>query len=94
MSNTFNVILITVLTICFILSVVSGISKGIQYLSNINMVLAVALALFVFVVGPTVFILNLVPTTLGSYLQDLMFMSAHTGADGSGASTWLSGWTI
>ncbi len=92
--NTFNVILITVLTICFILSAVSGISKGIQYLSNINMVLAVALALFVFVVGPTVFILNLVPTTLGSYLQDLMFMSARTGADGSGASTWLSGWTI
>ena len=54
--------IIVVLTVCFILSAVSGIAKGIQWLSNINMVLALALALFVFVVGPTVFILNLVPT--------------------------------
>ena len=50
------------LTAAFVLSAVSGVSKGIQWLSNINMVLAVALALFVFVVGPTVFILNLIPT--------------------------------
>ena len=46
-----------------------GIARGIQWLSNINMVLAVVLALFVFVVGPTVFILNLMPTAVGSYLQ-------------------------
>lgn len=51
------------------LSAVSGIGKGIQYLANTNMVLAVLLALFVFVLGPTVFILNLIPTTLGTYLQ-------------------------
>ena len=43
--------------------------KGIQWLSNINMVLAVALAVFVFVVGPTVFILDLVPTAVGSYVR-------------------------
>ena len=61
--------IIVVLTVCFILSAVSGIEKGIQWLSNINMVLALALAFFVFVVGPTVFILNLVPTTIGLLLQ-------------------------
>ena len=53
--------IIAVLTAAFVLSAVSGVAKGIQWLSNINMVLAVALALFVFIVGPTVFILNLVP---------------------------------
>ena len=93
--NRFLVLLITGLTICFVLSAVSGVGKGIQYLSNINMVLAVALALFVFVLGPTVFILNLVPTTLGTYLQTLMQMSARTGASGAeGANDWLAGWTI
>ena len=51
-----------VLTVCFVLSAVSGVAKGIQWLSNINMVLALALAVFVFVVGPTMFILNMVPT--------------------------------
>ena len=63
--------IIAVLTAAFVLSAVSGVAKGIQWLSNINMVLAVALALFLFVVGPTVFILNLVPTSIGSYFQDL-----------------------
>lgn len=92
--NTFLVLLITVLTVLFILSAVSGISKGIQYLSNTNMVLAVLLAAFVFVAGPTVFILNLLPTTLGTYLQTLMQMSARAGASGSEAEAWLAGWTI
>ena len=41
-STTLLVTIIIVLTICFILSAVSGVSKGVQWLSNINMVLAKA----------------------------------------------------
>ena len=93
--NGVLVAIITVLTVCFILSAVSGVAKGIQWLSNVNMVLAVALAAFVFVVGPTVFILDLVPTAVGSYFQDLALMSARTDAAGGDAmQEWLSGWTI
>ncbi|GAA1141974.1 BCCT family transporter [Nocardioides aquiterrae] len=86
--------IIAVLTAAFILSAVSGVARGIQWLSNINMVLAIALALFVFVLGPTVFILNLVPTSIGSYVGDLAMMSARTGAEGSETSTWLQSWTV
>jgi choline/carnitine/betaine transport len=86
--------IISVLTVAFVLSAVSGVAKGIQWLSNINMVLAVVLALFLFVVGPTVFILNLVPTSLGSYVQDLAMMAARTGAEGADTEAWLSGWTV
>ncbi|GAB2454661.1 BCCT family transporter [Nocardioides hungaricus] len=86
--------IIAVLTVAFILSAVTGVAKGIQYLSNINMVLAVALALFLFVVGPTVFILNLIPTSVGSYLGDLPMMAARTGAEGDEASSWLQSWTV
>ncbi len=92
--NAVLVGLITVLTVCFILSAVSGVARGIQYLSNINMVLAVALAFFVFVLGPTVFILNLLPTTLGTYLQNIMRMSSTTAASSPDANAWLSDWTI
>ena len=60
--TTLLVAIIVVLTICFILSAVSGVSKGIQWLSNINMVLAGILALVVFIGGPTILILNLLPT--------------------------------
>ncbi|MBZ5739905.1 BCCT family transporter [Nocardioides sp. GBK3QG-3] len=86
--------IIAVLTVAFILSAVSGVAKGIQILSNVNMVLALALAVFVFVVGPTVFILNLVPTSIGSYFQDLAMMSARTGAEGDKTNAWLESWTV
>jgi choline/carnitine/betaine transport len=92
--NTVLIVIITILTVAFVLSAVSGVARGIQWLSNINMVLAVLLAAFVFIVGPTVFILNLLPTSLGSYFQDLAMMSARTGAEGADVDTWLQSWTI
>ena len=95
LSKTVLVLIILVLTICFILSAVSGVSKGIQWLSNINMVLAVVLAFFVFVVGPTVFMLELIPTSVGVYIQDFGQMASRSGATGGEAmQEFLSTWTI
>ncbi|OFT81840.1 BCCT family transporter [Corynebacterium sp. HMSC29G08] len=87
--------IVTVLTLAFLLSAMSGVGKGIQWLSNFNMVVAALLAIFVFVFGPTVAILNLVPTSIGMYLQQFFEMAARTAesADGS-AGEFLSGWTI
>ncbi|MFW0795617.1 BCCT family transporter [Gordonia sp. CPCC 205515] len=94
-STMLLVVIIAVLTAAFVASAVSGVARGIQWLSNINMVLALILAVFVFVVGPTVFILNLLPTTLGEYLKDLPSYSARSAAtvDDDGQS-WLASWTI
>nr|WP_244509395.1 BCCT family transporter [Nocardioides lianchengensis] len=92
--NGFLVGIIAILTVAFVASAVSGVAKGIQWLSNINMVLAVALALFVFIVGPTVFILNLIPTSVGSFIGDLPMMAARTGAEGQDTNEWLQGWTV
>jgi choline/carnitine/betaine transport len=90
------VVVIAVLTFCFVASAVSGIARGIQFLSNTNMVLALLMAIIIFVVGPTVFILNLIPSSIGSYVQELPEMSARTEALGDNESMreWLSGWTI
>ncbi|WP_221933694.1 BCCT family transporter [Aeromicrobium piscarium] len=89
------VLIIVVLTICFIISAVSGVARGIQWLANTNMVLAVILAVFIFVVGPTLFILNLLPTSLGDYLSQFVDMAARTDASGDEAmQEWLSAWTI
>ena len=93
--NAVLVGVIAVLTAAFVASAVSGVAKGIQWLSNINMVLAVVLALFVFVAGPTVLILNLVPTAIGDYFRDVAEMAARTEASGGDAmAKWLSGWTV
>lgn len=86
---------ITVLTICFVLSAVSGISRGIQWLSNINMILALLLAVIVFVLGPTLMILNLIPSAIGDFVRDLPAMASRTESGGDeSVRAWLSGWTI
>jgi choline/carnitine/betaine transport len=89
------VAVIAVLTVAFVASAVSGIAKGIQWLSNINMVLAVTLAVFVFLVGPSIFILDLLPTSIGAFLGDLTQMAGRTEASsGEGVADWLAGWTV
>ncbi|WP_457973560.1 BCCT family transporter [Arthrobacter sp. D1-17] len=91
----FLVVIVAILTSCFVASAVSGISRGIQWLSNINMVLALILALIVFVAGPTLFILNLLPAAVGNYARDLTEMASRTEAVGDEALRgWMSGWTI
>ncbi|MGK5531144.1 BCCT family transporter [Streptomyces sp. URMC 129] len=86
---------IAVLTVAFVASAVSGIAKGIQWLSNINMVLALSLAVFVFVAGPTILILDLLPTSVTAYVGDLAQMAGRTEASsGEGVADWLSGWTV
>jgi choline/carnitine/betaine transport len=93
--NGLLVAIIAVLTAAFVASAVSGVARGIQWLSNTTMVLAVVLALFVFVVGPTVLILNLLPGAIGSYFADLAEMAARTEASGGDATAeWLRGWTV
>ncbi|RLL68324.1 BCCT family transporter [Streptomyces sp. Z26] len=89
------VVIIAVLTAAFILSAVSGVAKGIQWLSNINMVLAGLLVVFLFVAGPTVLMLDLIPTSLGAFLGDLPQMASRTEASsGEDILTWLSGNSI
>ncbi|MFI6349061.1 BCCT family transporter [Streptomyces sp. NPDC050560] len=89
------VTVIAVLTVAFVASAVSGVERGIQWLSNINMVLALILAVFVFVVGPTVLMLDLLPTSLGSYLGELPQLIGRTEASsGKGVADWLSQWTV
>ncbi|WP_248278922.1 BCCT family transporter [Brevibacterium sp. 'Marine'] len=93
-SSPVLVIIIAILTAAFVVSAVSGVEKGIQWLSNINMVLAVIVALIVFIGGPTLFILNVVPSSVGSFIQDLPQLASRTAAEGQGVNEWLSSWTV
>ncbi|MFE5189008.1 BCCT family transporter [Streptomyces sp. NPDC056628] len=89
------VAIIAVLTLAFVASAVSGIERGIQWLSNINMVLALILAVFVFIAGPTIIVLDLIPTSVFSYLGDLPQLAGRTEASGGeGVAAWLGSWTV
>lgn len=87
---------IVFLGLVFLASAASGISKGIQLLSNINLILAGVLALFVAVFsGALLFILDLVPTTVGTYFSEFFAMASRTAVSENGeAAEWLSGWTV
>ncbi|CUR56248.1 Glycine betaine transporter [metagenome] len=86
------VFVILVLCTCFVLSAVTGIEKGVKYLSNANAIAAALLVFFLFVVGPTVFILGTFTESIGGYLTHLPTMSFRTGVFGE--SQWISDWTI
>lgn len=91
-SNLVAIIAIAILTAAFVVSAVSGTERGIKWLANTNAALAVALLVFVFVLGPTVFLLGNFTETIGSYLSQFIPMSFRAGAFGGG--DWLAAWTI
>lgn len=93
-ANTMALIIIVVLTIGTIISAVSGVAKGIRILSNINMVLAIALALFFFIIGPTVFLMNIIPGVIVQYFASMPDMLSATTADSPEVQKFLSTWTI
>jgi glycine betaine transporter len=91
-SDGMAVAIIAVLTAAFVLSAVSGVHKGIQWLSNTNMGLAALLLLFLLIVGPTVFIFDTLTEAVGGYITSIVPNSFRTGAFGD--REWLGTWTI
>ena len=89
-----QLIIIAIVTVLFMISAWSGLSKGIKYLSNTNMVLAVILLLAVIILGPTLLIMNMFTDTIGTYFQNLVEMSFRAGPIDSENRAWIDGWTI
>jgi len=86
--------IIAIVTVLYLTSAMTGINKGIKYLSNTNLVLAILLMVFLLFVGPTNFIMNLFTTTFGSYIQDLPSMSLRMTPFDPENSGWIKDWTI
>ncbi|XKE95826.1 BCCT family transporter [Metaplanococcus flavidus] len=89
-----QMIIIAVVTVLFMISAWSGLSKGIKYLSNTNMILAIALLVLVIILGPTLLILNMFTESLGSYFQNLVRMSFRSAPINGENRAWIDGWTI
>jgi len=99
MSVSVQIIAIVVITGLAIFSVVAGLDKGVKRLSIVNMVLAVSLMLFVFIVGPSIHILESFLQNTGSYLNNVIErtfnLQAYTRGDWIGNWTlFIFGWTI
>lgn len=87
-----QLIIMGFLFIAYMLSSSTGLQKGIRYLSNLNLGLALGLLLFVFFTGPTVFILETFTVALGDYFTDFIHHSLRMQPYMGG--TWVREWTI
>lgn len=89
-----QLIIVAIVTVLFILSASTGLNKGISYLSNANLVLAVILLFAFLFLGPTRFLLDLFTTTLGSYVQNLPSMGLRLTPFNKEQAAWIEEWTI
>ncbi len=86
--------IIGVLTICFMLSAVSGVARGIRYLSNINIILTLGIVGVVFILGPTLFLLNMLPSAVMEYVGSLFDLMARSASWGDATRDFQSTWTV
>ncbi|WP_104166057.1 BCCT family transporter [Arthrobacter sp. SX1312] len=86
--------LILCITALTIVSVISGVGKGMKWLSNINLVLAGLLLLVVLFAGPTLFLLREFVQSIGNYLQNVVGLTFNTLAfSGAEGEAWQAAWT-
>lgn len=94
-SDGLKVLLIAIITGCAVLSVVSGVGKGIKWLSNTNLIVAGLFLVAMLALGSTSFLMRDFVESVGAYFQDLIGLSfdtsTYTGSDGL---SWQGGWTM
>lgn len=89
-----QVIIIVVITACVLLSVLSGVGKGMKWLSNTNLVLAGLFLLFMLFAGPTTFLLRELVESFGLYLQNFLSLSFNVNAfSGRAGTEWQASWS-
>ena len=87
-----QLIIIALVTVLFTASAMSGIGRGIRYLSQTTMVIAAALLLFVLATGPTSWLINLFLRSLGGYAGGFVEISLMLPTDGADVE-WMQAWT-
>ncbi len=84
--------IILLLTVIFTLAVYTGLEKGVKFLADWRMYATIVVWLFVFLVGPTQYFMDLFTNSLGQYLQNFLGMSLYTQP--GVANKWIGGWTV
>lgn len=89
--------LIIVAVVIATLSAVSGVDKGIRFLSELNVYLAIALMVYVVVFGKTAYLFDAIVTNIGDYVSKFPSWTLETFAfaeDQASVDTWMQSWTL
>jgi glycine betaine transporter len=88
-----SVLILAVLTVAFMTSASTGLSKGIQLLSNVNMALMLLLLIVVILFGPTAYIMEAFINSIGDYLAAIPSYSFRL-LSYENQMDWTSAWTL
>ena len=86
------IILIVIVACIYIMSSVSGLNKGMTYLSNINIFLAICLLIIAFCIGPMQTTLKTIVNGVGLYISN--FVSDSLKLDPYGENIWIYTWRV
>nr|WP_236683126.1 BCCT family transporter [Demequina globuliformis] len=93
-STSTQIWLIVAITIVTIFSLVTGLQRGMKWLSNINLGIALFLLLFVLFAGPTEFLMREFVQSIGVYIQQFIGLSFNVSAfQGTAGEEWQAAWT-
>lgn len=92
-TNT-QLVLIGIITAAATISLVTGVDKGIKTLSELNLGLAALLMVFVFLVGPTLHLVNAFVENLGGYAKVIFERTLLIEGRNEAEATWIQGWTV
>ena len=84
--------MMAVLIALYIISAMSGLKKGIQYLSNFNVITAIIWGSILLIFGPTTDLMNYMIHDIGGYITNFVHMAFWT--DPIGKTGWLNWWTV
>ena len=86
-------IIVLIITVAFVVSASTGVNKGIRYLSIGNVIIAVALMVFVFIFGSSVQMIESFMTNLANYLNNIVSMTLGMNSF-TGDRSFLNDWTL
>ncbi|MGL5729993.1 MAG: BCCT family transporter [Bacteroidales bacterium] len=90
----YQALIVLIVMLVAIASALSGVGKGVKYLSQLNIILAILLLLFVLITGPTVYIFNAFSEGIGYYINRFTSLTFNTYVYETERVKWFSNWTI
>ena len=91
-------VVIAIIGVVATASAMKGVAKGIKIISDINMWMVLILIVFMFIVGPRLFDINLMMEAIGKYFNQILATGLYTDAPGIVAEkmgyNWVSGWSV
>ncbi|MDU0477455.1 BCCT family transporter [Staphylococcus chromogenes] len=92
-TNMTLIIITLIMTFIFLGSALSGLNRGVKWLSNLNIIIGAILLVFIFIVGDLRFIVETFTVSIGDYISHFVQYSLRMDPY-TGDNSWIQKWTI